>query len=106
MTRENVPAFNLTYLIDVSGSMAGENKLELIKKSLCNQVDFLREEDSISIVTYGDAAKVLLSSTPVKNRKEIIGCVRPAGGTQCLRWQEGVWGLQGRTACLHLEPNQ
>lgn len=34
------------------------------------------------------------------------GCVRPAGGTQCLGWQEGVWGLQGRTACLHLEPNQ
>ena len=83
-TRENVPAINLTYLIDVSGSMAGEDKLELIKKSLCNQVDFLREEDAISIVTYGNNAKVVLSSTPVKNRKEIksvINSLRADGWT-------------------------
>lgn len=88
--RENTPAFNLTYLIDVSGSMSDENKLELIKKSLCNQVDFLREEDSISIVTYGDTAKVVLSSTPVKNRKEIKSVIKSLYASGCTNASDGL----------------
>ncbi|MBR5709884.1 MAG: von Willebrand factor type A domain-containing protein [Thermoguttaceae bacterium] len=89
-SRENVPAINLTYLIDVSGSMGAENKLELIKKSLCNQVDFLREEDSISIVTYSDTAKVLLSSTPVKNRKEIKSVIHSLYADGCTNASDGL----------------
>ena len=89
-TRENVPAINLTYLIDVSGSMSDENKLGLIKKSLCNQVDFLREEDSISIVTYGDTAKVVLSSTPVKNRKEIKSVINSLYASGCTNASDGL----------------
>ena len=89
-TRENVPAINLTYLIDVSGSMSDENKLELIKKSLCNQVDFLREEDSISIVTYSNTAKVLLSSTPVKNRKEIKSAINSLHAEGCTNASDGL----------------
>lgn len=89
-TRENVPAINLTYLIDISGSMAGENKLELIKKSLCNQVDFLREEDSISIVTYSNTAKVVLSSTPVKNRKEIKSVINSLYASGCTNASDGL----------------
>ena len=89
-SRENVPAINLTYLIDVSGSMSGENKLELIKKSLCNQVDFLREEDSISIVTYSNTAKVVLSSTPVKNRKEIKSVINSLYADGCTNASDGL----------------
>ena len=89
-SRENVPAFNLTYLIDVSGSMEAENKLGLIKKSLCNQVDFLREEDSISIVTYSNTAKVLLSSTPVKNRKEIKSVINSLYASGCTNASDGL----------------
>lgn len=89
-TRENVAAINLTYLIDVSGSMSDENKLGLIKKSLCNQVDFLREEDSISIVTYGDTAKVLLSSTPVKNRNEIKSAIKSLHAEGCTNASDGL----------------
>ena len=89
-TRENVPAINLTYLIDISGSMSGENKLELIKKSLCNQVDFLREEDSISIVTYSNTAKVVLSSTPVKNRKEIKSVINSLYADGCTNASDGL----------------
>lgn len=69
--REEVPPLNLTYLIDVSGSMNDENKLDLIKEALCRQVDFLRYEDSISIVIYRDTASVVLESTPVRDRKKI-----------------------------------
>ncbi|MBQ6617128.1 MAG: von Willebrand factor type A domain-containing protein [Thermoguttaceae bacterium] len=90
-TRENVAAINLTYLIDVSGSMSDENKLGLIKKSLCNQVDFLREEDSISIVTYGDTAKVLLSSTPVKNRNEIKSAIKSLYAEGCTNASDGLF---------------
>ncbi|MBR0237928.1 MAG: von Willebrand factor type A domain-containing protein [Thermoguttaceae bacterium] len=88
--RENVPPLNLTYLIDVSGSMDDEDKLDLIKKSLCNQVDFLRDEDSISIVTYSDTAKVVLSSTPVKNRKKIKTVIRSLRASGCTNASDGL----------------
>ncbi|MBR6435287.1 MAG: von Willebrand factor type A domain-containing protein [Thermoguttaceae bacterium] len=90
LSGDNIPAINLTYLIDISGSMAGENKLELIKKSLCNQVDFLREEDSISIVTYSNTAKVVLSSTPVKNRKEIKSVINSLYASGCTNASDGL----------------
>lgn len=89
--RENVPPLNLTYLIDVSGSMSDEDKLDLIKKSLCNQVDFLRDEDSISIVTYSDTAKVVLSSTPVKNRKRIKTVIRSLRASGCTNASDGLF---------------
>jgi Ca-activated chloride channel family protein len=54
---------NLVFVIDVSGSMAREDRLELVKRSLRVLVDELRPSDRIGIVVYGDNGRVLLEPT-------------------------------------------
>ena len=60
---ENLPASNLVFLIDVSGSMMDENKLPLVKASMKMLTDQLREEDRISIVVYAGNAGLVLPAT-------------------------------------------
>lgn len=60
---ENLPASNLVFLIDVSGSMSDENKLPLVQASLKLLTDQLREKDKISIVVYAGNAGVVLPAT-------------------------------------------
>jgi Ca-activated chloride channel family protein len=55
----------LTFVIDVSGSMGYENRLELVKDALALLVEELRPSDKVGIVTYGDYAEVVLAHTPV-----------------------------------------
>ena len=52
--REDNNGSNLVFLIDVSGSMGSEDKLELVKGSLNLLVEELSEKDTISIVTYSE----------------------------------------------------
>lgn len=61
-TRE-VPASNLVFLIDVSGSMNSPSKLPLLKKGFELLVDQLRPEDRVAIVVYAGAAGLVLPST-------------------------------------------
>ena len=49
---DNLPASNLVFLIDVSGSMWGANRLDLVKSSLKLLVNNLRDKDKVAIVTY------------------------------------------------------
>jgi len=57
------PARNLTFLIDVSGSMEDARKLPLLKKSLALLADQLEERDRIAIVVYAGASGVVLPPT-------------------------------------------
>lgn len=59
----NLPAANLVFLIDVSGSMMDENKLPLVKSSMKLLVDQLREQDRVAIVVYAGNAGLVLPST-------------------------------------------
>lgn len=59
---ERKPAV-LTFVIDISGSMAQENRLALVKRSLELLVERLRPSDVVSIVVYGSEARVLLNPT-------------------------------------------
>lgn len=68
---ENLPANNLVFLLDVSGSMESADKLPLLKSGLRLLVDQLRAEDRVSIVVYAGAAGVVLEPT-AGNRKEVI----------------------------------
>lgn len=75
---------NLTFLLDVSGSMYSENKLPLVKKSLKLLLDELDESDTVSIVTYASGTRVLLESTPVSEKDTIIAAIdslQAGGGT-------------------------
>ncbi len=59
----NLPASNLVFLIDVSGSMGTPNKLPLVKASMKMLVDQLREQDKVAIVVYAGAAGLVLKPT-------------------------------------------
>ena len=76
----NRPASNLTFLIDTSGSMSGESRIELVKKSLKMLVDKLDKRDKIGIVTYSGEAGVALE--PTNNKQKILKAIESlnAGG--------------------------
>lgn len=72
LPNDKLPASNLVFLIDVSGSMSASNKLPLVKESLKVLVNQLRDEDRISIVVYAGAAGLVLPSTPGNQKQTII----------------------------------
>jgi Ca-activated chloride channel family protein len=72
---ENLPASNLVFLIDVSGSMNADNKLALVKESLKVLINQLRDEDRISIVVYAGAVGLVLPSTPGSKKQTIINAL-------------------------------
>ncbi|MCE9532590.1 MAG: VWA domain-containing protein [Planctomycetes bacterium] len=70
-----MPPRNLVFLIDTSGSMSGENRLPLVKKSLELLVHQLGERDRVSIVTYAGDASLRLAPTPGNRTKEILAAI-------------------------------
>ena len=66
-----VGARNLVLLIDVSGSMAGAERLPMIKTALGLFVDTLRPDDSIALVTYAGSSGIALEPTPARRRDVI-----------------------------------
>ena len=80
----------LTFVIDVSGSMNRENRLELVKRALTLLVDQLRPTDEIGIVIYGSTAQVVLPHTRNVNREHILAAIHslsPGGATNA---EEGL----------------
>lgn len=80
---KQIPASNLVFLLDVSGSMAEPNKLPLVKRSFKYLVENLRSVDRIAIVVYAGAAGVVLESTPGNMKEAIIASIDKleAGGS-------------------------
>ncbi len=74
----------LTFVVDVSGSMERENRLDLVKKALFILLNQLRPGDEVGIVVYGSNARVVLPHTGIENREyifEAISNLRPDGST-------------------------
>ncbi len=67
---------NLVFLIDVSGSMSSNDKLPLLKKAFQTLVNTLTEKDTVSIVTYSGAEKVLLTGCPGNQKSKILKAVK------------------------------
>lgn len=80
---ENVPANNLVFLIDVSGSMDAPEKLPLLKDAFGLLVDQLREQDRVSIVVYAGNAGMVLPSTSGSRKGAIRAAIADldAGGS-------------------------
>jgi Ca-activated chloride channel homolog len=80
---EKLPANNLVFLIDVSGSMNDPNKLPLLKSSLKLLVNELRPTDRVSMVVYAGEAGLVLPSTSGKEKSKIIAALDrlDAGGS-------------------------
>jgi len=79
----NLPAANLVFLIDVSGSMSGENRLPLVKRAFAVLTEQLRPEDRVAIVVYAGAAGVVLPATSGSDKKKILAALEQleAGGS-------------------------
>lgn len=73
--RNNRKAAHLTFVIDTSGSMEEDGKLELVKQSLRTMVNNLRADDEVAIVSFSDTAEVVLGATPAKQRETIINAI-------------------------------
>ncbi|HQZ25167.1 MAG TPA: von Willebrand factor type A domain-containing protein [Flavobacterium sp.] len=80
---EILPASNLVFLIDVSGSMSDANKLPLLKQSLKILVNELRKKDKVAIVVYAGAAGMVLPPTTGDEKQTIIDALEKlnAGGS-------------------------
>lgn len=81
---KNIPAAkmaasNFVFLIDISGSMSSEDKLELLKQGFMEFTDQLRPEDRVAIVTYAGRTGVALASTSGDQKDKIKNAIRKLG---------------------------
>ena len=87
---DKMPARNLVFLIDTSGSMAQENRLPLVKKSLALLVEQLTEKDRVSIVTYAGDSRVALMPTKGTDTKTILSTIDGLGANGGTNGEGGI----------------
>ncbi|WP_225651495.1 vWA domain-containing protein [Streptomyces pseudogriseolus] len=79
------PPAALTFVIDISGSMAEPGRLDLAQEALGTMTDRLRDDDSVALVTFSDEAETVLPMTRLDgNRGEIhdaIDSLEPTDST-------------------------
>ena len=97
--RQHLPPVNLSIVIDRSGSMADDAKLEKVKSALITLVNQLKDGDILSLVTYDTGARVLWPAQYLTgNRHTLINAIssiQPNGSTNLhagliLGYQEAV----------------
>lgn len=78
------PRVNVTLVVDRSGSMDIRERLGLVQSSLALLADRLRDDDTVSVVSFEDDAKPVLEPTPVSDTATILEAVErlePGGST-------------------------
>ena len=75
--RDNeIPDANYIFLVDVSGSMLGSDRLDLVKTGLCTMVDYMKPTDRVAIITYAGNVSKVLESTLVKDAGTIKKAIK------------------------------
>ncbi len=78
----------LTFVVDVSGSMAAGNRLGLVKQALGLLLDHLRPDDRVALVVYGSNGRVLLGHTADHEAiRRAVDQLQPEGATNA---EEGL----------------
>lgn len=75
---------NVTLVVDRSGSMDIRNRLGLVQSSLALIAENLRDDDTVSVVSFEDRATPLLEPTPVSDTGAILAAIdrlTPGGST-------------------------
>ena len=78
-----LPPANLVFLVDVSGSMMGPDRLPLVQAGLKLLVKQLRPQDRVALVVYAGAAGLVLPPTPGSQPQLILDAIDglQAGGS-------------------------
>jgi Ca-activated chloride channel family protein len=80
---EALPAANLVFLVDVSGSMDRREGLPMVQSTLKLLVEQLRAQDSVSLVVYAGSSSVVLQPTAGSEKAKIRAAIDQltAGGS-------------------------
>lgn len=84
IAKETLPAANLVFLVDVSGSMDAPERLPLVRNSLKLLSAQLRPQDRVSLVSYANGTRVVLPATAGDQKSRIqqaIDQLVASGGT-------------------------
>ena len=83
IAKENRAPHNLVFLIDVSGSMFGSDRLDLVKRAFQLMLEELEPTDTVSLVTYASRDEVVLSGVPAADKTRIMEAISglEAGGS-------------------------
>lgn len=73
------PPVNLVYLVDVSGSMSGSDRLDLVKLGLLAMTKQLEARDTVGIVTYAGQAGTVLEPHSGADKRPIEAAIRRLG---------------------------
>ncbi|KUO54788.1 MAG: hypothetical protein APF80_00435 [Alphaproteobacteria bacterium BRH_c36] len=84
------PRANLVFLIDVSGSMASNDKLPLLKQGLLMLLDKLRPNDTVGIVTYASGSGVALEPTKLSDKARIQSAIEQLGAGGSTAGAQGI----------------
>jgi len=87
---DEVPRANFVFLIDVSGSMATSDKLDLLKKGLTTLLYQMNPDDRISIITYSGEVKKLLESTTARHADKIKSAINQLTADGCTAGGEAL----------------
>lgn len=80
----NTPPVNVSLVIDKSGSMKEERRMEQLKKAIHIFIDKLRDEDILSLVVYDTEPYVLISARKVGDKSQLhkaVDKIVPEGNT-------------------------
>ncbi len=87
---ESTPASNLVFLVDVSGSMRGSDKLPLLQRSFSVLLDGLGEKDAVSIVTYASGERIVLEGASAARKGEILNAIYSLEANGSTNGQRGL----------------
>ncbi|MGI9243875.1 MAG: vWA domain-containing protein, partial [Verrucomicrobiales bacterium] len=94
------PPSNLVFLLDVSGSMQGADRLDLVKESIEMLVWRLDQRDLISIVVYSGASGLVLPPTSAADKEKVMGAIEALEAGGSTNGGEGI-ALAYKTARQH-----
>lgn len=87
--KKNAPPLNISLVIDKSGSMAGHDRIDELKRSLVDFVSAMRSVDVLSLIIFEDFETVLIPAQPIGENKQhiiqLIERIEADGGTNIFK---------------------
>lgn len=84
------PRANLVFLIDVSGSMGGHDRLPLVKNAFRLLLEQLQPDDTVGIVTYAAGSGIALEPTKASDKNKILNAIDALGAGGSTAGAEGI----------------